>query len=98
MYDTISNLLRGDKMSLSFKDNWAVPEIAYYMITTGESTGEISEMLEKVSEFYKIQETNISNKLKTFIEPLLIVLLAIIIGFILIAVIMPIFQMYNQLI
>ena len=98
MYDTISNLLRRDKMSLSFKDDWAVPEIAYYMITTGESTGEISEMLEKVSEFYKIQETNISNKLKTFIEPLLIVLLAIIIGFILIAVIMPIFQMYNQLI
>ena len=46
MYDTISNLLRGDKMSLSFKDNWAVPEIAYYMITTGESTGQISDMLD----------------------------------------------------
>ncbi len=98
MYDTISNLLRGDKMSLSFKDNWAVPEIAYYMITTGESTGQISEMLDKVSSFYKIQEVNISTKLKTFIEPLLIVLLAILVGFILIAVIIPVFQMYNELI
>ncbi len=97
MYDTISNLLRGDKMSLSFKDNWAVPEIAYYMITTGESTGQISEMLDKVSSFYKIQEVNISTKLKTFIEPLLIVLLAVLVGFILIAVIVPIFQMYNEL-
>lgn len=98
MYDTISNLLRGDKMSLSFKDNWAVPEIAYYMITTGESTGQISEMLDKVSSFYKIQEVNISTKLKTFIEPLLIVLLAILVGFILIAVIIPVFQMSNELI
>ena len=98
MYDTISNLLRGDKMSLSFKDNWAVPEIAYYMITTGESTGQISEMLDKVSDFYKIQEVNISTKLKTFIEPFLIVVLAVVVGFILIAVIVPIFQMYNQLI
>ena len=97
MYDTISNLLRGDKMSLSFKDNWAVPEIAYYMITTGESTGEISEMLDKVSNFYKTQEKNLSDKLKTFIEPILIILLAVMVGFILIAVILPIFQMYNQL-
>ena len=97
MYDTISNLLRGDKMSMSFKDNWAVPEIAYYMITTGESTGQISEMLDKVSDFYKVQEINISNKLKTFIEPFLIVVLAVMVGFILIAVILPIFQMYNQL-
>ena len=97
MYDTISNLLRGDKMSLSFKDNWAVPEIAYYMITTGESTGQISEMLNKVSSFYKVQVDNISTKLKTFLEPFLIVALAVMIGFILIAVIIPIFQMYNQL-
>lgn len=97
MYDTISNLLRGDKMSMSFKDNWAVPEIAYYMITTGESTGQISEMLDKVSDFYKVQEINISDKLKTFIEPLLIVVLAVLVGFILIAVILPIFQMYNEL-
>lgn len=97
MYDTISNLLRGDKMSLSFKDNWAVPEIAYYMITTGESTGQISEMLNKVSSFYKVQVDNISTKLKTFLEPFLIVVLAVMIGFILIAVIIPIFQMYNQL-
>ena len=97
MYDTISNLLRGDKMSMSFKDNWAVPEIAYYMITTGESTGQISEMLDKVSDFYKVQEINISDKLKTFIEPFLIVVLAVMVGVILIAVILPIFQMYNQL-
>lgn len=98
MYDTISNLLRGDKISLSFKDNWAVPEVAYYMITTGESTGQISEMLEKVSEFYHAEEKNISNKLKTFIEPILIMLLAVVVGVILLAVMLPMFQMYTQLI
>lgn len=34
-------------MSESFKDNWAIPDVAYYMILTGESTGELANMLEK---------------------------------------------------
>ena len=73
MYDTISNLLRGDKISLSFKDNWCVPPLAYYMITTGESTGELSSMLERVSEYYQREQRALANTLKTLIEPILMV-------------------------
>lgn len=92
IYDTISNLLRGDKISLSFKDNWCVPPLAYYMISTGESTGELSSMLEKVSSYYQREQRSLSNTLKSLIEPILIVFLAVIVGTIMIAILVP---MYN---
>ncbi len=92
MYDTISNLLRGDKISLSFKDNWAVPPLAYYMISTGESTGELSSMLEKVSSYYQREQRSLANTLKSLLEPVLMVFLAAIVGSIMISILVP---MYN---
>ena len=96
MYDTISNLLRGEKISLSFKNNWAVPTLAYYMITTGESTGELSTMLEKVSEYYQREQRSLANTLKTLIEPILMVFLAVVVGGIMIAVLVPMYDVSNE--
>lgn len=92
MYDTISNLLRGEKISLSFKDNWIVPNLAYYMITTGESTGELSLMLEKVSEYYQREQRSLANTLKSMVEPILMVILAIIVGAIMISILLPMYS------
>ena len=97
MYRTVNNLLKGEKMSESFKDHWAVPEIAYYMILTGESTGELSSMLDKVGDFYQKQQRNSVNMIKTFIEPVLIVFLAVAVGFIVVSVIIPMFGIYNTI-
>ena len=95
MFVTINNLASGEKMSLAFKDNWAVPELAYYMIRTGESTGELANMLEKVSEFYSKELKSSINTLKAFIEPVMIVLLAVIVGGIIVSVIIPMFGLYQ---
>ena len=92
MYDTISNLLRGEKISESFKDNWAIPSLAYYMIATGESTGELGQMLEKVSEYYQREQRALAGTLKTLIEPVLMVVLAVIVGGIMVAILVPMYQ------
>lgn len=92
MYDTISNLLRGEKVSESFKDNWAVPSLAYYMIATGESTGELGQMLEKVSEYYQREQRALAGTLKTLIEPVLMVILAVVVGGIMVAILVPMYQ------
>lgn len=97
MYDTISNLLRGDKISMSFKDNWAVPSLAYYMISTGESTGELSNMLEKVAQYYQREQKSLANSLKALIEPVLIVLLAMIVGGIMISILMPMYSVAGSI-
>lgn len=97
MFDTISNLLRGEKMSESFKNNWAIPDLAYHMIATGESTGELSAMLEKVSDYYQLQQKSLTDQLKTFIEPIMIVFLAIIVGGIVLSIIIPLFEVYKSI-
>ena len=97
LYRTINNIVKGDKISEAFKDHWAVPEVAYFMIVTGESTGELDEMMQKVSEHYQEMHRGMVNSLKAFIEPIMISSLAIIVGFILVAVIIPMFQLYDNL-
>ncbi len=97
LYKTINNIMKGEKISTAFEDHWAVPDVAYHMIVTGESTGQLADIMQKVSEYYQEMHRNIVNTLKSFIEPVMIVFLAIIVGLIIIAVIMPMFQLYNQM-
>lgn len=98
MRETVANLVKGNKISDTFKGNWAIPEVAYYMIVTGERTGELAEMLEKVSKFYQRQQKSMVNSLKSFIEPIMISILAVIVGGIIISVIVPMFGLYSELI
>ena len=97
MTNTINNIVKGNKISDSFKNQWAVPDVAYFMIVTGESTGELAEMMQKVSEYYQEMHRNIVNNLKNFIEPVMISGLAFVVGGVLLAVIVPMFQMYNAI-
>ena len=97
LYRTINNIIKGEKISEAFKDHWAIPDVAYYMIVTGESTGDLANMMQKVSEYYQLLHKNIINNLKAFIEPIMISFLAIIVGIIIVAGIGPMFGMYNQI-
>lgn len=97
MRETIANLVKGNKMSDTFKDNWAIPEVAYYMIQTGEQTGELPNMLEKVAKFYQQQQKGMVKSLQSFIEPFMIAFLAIVVGGIIVAIIVPMFGLYSEL-
>lgn len=94
--DTIANLARGEKISLAFKDHWAFPIPAYEMIVTGEKTGQLAEMMQKVSDYYQEMHKNAVTRIKTFVEPVLIIFLTVIVGTIILAVIIPMFSMYDQ--
>ena len=98
MFKTIDNIVMGEKISDAFKDHWAVPDVAYYMIVTGESTGQLADMMQKVSDYYQVMHKNTVNALKSLIEPIMIVFLAVMVGGILLAVIVPMFNAYNQMI
>ena len=97
MYNTIDNIVKGEKISVAFKDHWAVPDVAYYMIVTGESTGKLAEMMAKVSTYYQEMHRNLVGSLKSFIEPIMISSLAIVVGAIILAVIVPMFNLMNTI-
>lgn len=93
--DTITNLAKGEKISEAFKDQWAFPLPAYEMIVTGERTGQLAEMMAKVSSYYQDLHANAVTRIKAFLEPALIVSLTVVVGFIVLAVVIPMFSMYD---
>ena len=97
MYETIGNIAVGEKISASFKDRWCIPDVAYFMIQTGESTGDLANMMQKVSDYYGGLHKSMIGQMKAFIEPVMIILIAVIVGGILIAVILPMFDLYDKI-
>ena len=95
--DALSNLASGKNMSLAFKGHWAFPSTAYEMLVTGERTGRMGEMMEKVSAFYQEEQKTLVTQLKSLIEPIMIVFLALIVGVIVLSIVIPMFDMYTQI-
>ena len=94
--DTITNLAKGERISLAFKDHWAFPIPAYEMITTGERTGQLAEMMSKVSSYYQELHRNAVTRIKTFIEPALILFLTFTVGGIVLSIVIPMFSVYGK--
>lgn len=93
--DTITNLAKGDKISEAFKDNWAFPIPAYEMLVTGEKTGELPEMMSKVSDYYQQLHAESVTRIKTFVEPAITIFLTVIVGTLILSIIVPMFSMYS---
>lgn len=93
----LENLGKGDSVSSAFKGEWAIPVVAYEMIVTGESTGQLGNMMEKVAGHFQMLHKNVIDQMKSLVEPLLICFLAVVVGIILIAIIQPMFGLYSQL-
>lgn len=94
---TIINLNKGANISESFKGSWAFPVAAYEMIVTGESTGQLGLMMEKVANYYQTLHKNLVKQLQSLLEPMMIGLLALIVGVILLSVVMPMFDIYGKI-
>lgn len=93
---SIENLKKGEKISAAFRDQWAFPIPAYEMIVAGERTGKLADMMEQVGAYYRgLHKTSIL-RLKSLIEPIVIVVLAILVGAIILAVVVPMFSMYES--
>ena len=93
--NTMNTLSKGGKISESFRGHWAFPVVAYEMLVTGESTGQLGSMMEKVSEHFNNLHKNAVNQIKSLIEPMTIILLAVAVGFILLSIFIPMFSLYN---
>lgn len=94
---TLITLSKGGKISDSFKGEWAFPVVAYEMLVTGESTGQLALMMEKVAQHYQNLHTNTVTTMKSLIEPIIICFLAVAVGFIIMSIILPMFDLYGQL-
>lgn len=94
---TLENLSKGEPVSSAFRGEWAIPVVAYEMIVTGENTGQLGLMMEKVSNHFQAMHKTIIDQMKSLMEPLMIVFLAVIVGVILLSIVTPMFSIYSQI-
>jgi len=66
------------------------------MIAVGEETGKLDEILSKIAEYFEKESEYAVKNLTTAIEPLIMIVLGIGVGFIVIAIIMPIYSLTSQ--
>ncbi|MGK4151853.1 type II secretion system F family protein [Kurthia gibsonii] len=91
------SLESGSSLAEPLEKSWVFPPLVTQMILIGEKTGSLDYMLEKVAEFYEDDVDRTVDALKSLIEPLMIVLLAGIVGFIVAAIMMPMLSLYEQI-
>ncbi|WP_059171290.1 type II secretion system F family protein [Bacillus sp. FJAT-27445] len=90
------SLEKGQSMTIPMEHHWAFPPLVTQMVSIGEQTGSLDAMLTKVAEFYEKEVDIGTDKLKSLIEPLMIVVLAALVGTIVTSIMVPMFEMFNQ--
>lgn len=93
----ISSIREGESIAEPLKRSGQFPPMVTHMITVGEKTGQLEQMLENVSKAYEADvETKVAT-LTSLLEPLVIVVMGGMVGFIAMAILMPLVQM-NQMV
>ena len=88
---------RGDLLSTELAKHRVFPRMLVYMLSAGEKTGKMDDMLQRVADFYEDEVETSLNGLTATIEPLLMVFLGVVVGGIVLGMFMPIFRMTDIL-
>jgi type IV pilus assembly protein PilC len=87
----------GMQMSGPLRRNPLFPAMVVQMLEVGEETGQITEMLDKVADFYDHEVETATDALASSMEPLLVVLMGVVIGTMVICLYMPMFTIYQHI-
>jgi type IV pilus assembly protein PilC len=93
---TRASVREGNKLSVPLAESGFFPTMVTHMIDVGEESGRLSDMLVKVGDFYDAEVEATVKGLTSMIEPLLIIFLGVVVGFIAISVMTPIFSIVNS--
>jgi type II secretory pathway component PulF len=96
-YTVHKSVKQGKKIAQSFGPKPLLPSSAIQMIRSGEESGNLGQVLEDVSEFYSRQLKNTIKLVTSMIEPIMIVIMGAIVGFIAMAIVLPIFKMSTMM-
>ena len=88
---------RGLPLSLLLQKQGIFPPMVYYMIKVGEDSGSIEEVLDKTADFYDEEIETAIQRLTTMMEPVMIIVMAVVIGFIVISMVLPMFEMVKNI-
>ena len=94
--DCREEVMQGIPMSEPLEASGVFPPMLTHMLRIGEETGTTEQMLDKVAEYYEEEVTEATRNLTTAMEPMIIIVLAVLVGGILGAVMMPMLSIYEN--
>jgi type IV pilus assembly protein PilC len=93
--DVQESVRQGESLARPLLDHPVFPPMVVQMMSVGEDTGALDEMLRKISEFYDQEVEATTDALTSLIEPLMIAVMGVVIGGMIIALYMPIFKVFD---
>jgi len=97
MADVIDSVKNGGTIAEPLKAASVFPGMVSHMVGVGEETGALDTMLSKIADFYEDQVESAVKALTSILEPIMIVFVGGIVGFIVIAMYLPLFKVYDQI-
>ena len=97
MADVIDSVKRGGTIADPLKHASVFPSMVTHMVGVGEETGALDQMLTKIADFYEDQVNAAVKSLTSILEPVMLVVVGGIVGFIVISMYMPLFKVYDSI-
>ena len=97
MDDVIASVKSGGSISAPLREAPIFPGMVVQMLAVGEETGNLDTMLTKVADFYEDEVAAAVKAMTSILEPIMIVLVGGIVGFIVVAMYMPMFKVYDAI-
>lgn len=92
IYKITADVVSGQQLNIAMGNTKLFPNMVIQMIAVGETSGTLSEMMNKIADYYEDEVSQLVDNLSNLLEPLIMVLLGIIIGGFVIAMYLPIFK------
>jgi type II secretory pathway component PulF len=87
-----SRVVEGTDIATPLKGSGAFPAVVGYMVAVGEQTGELEQMLDRIAIAYDEEIDAATERLTTILEPIMILCLAVVVGFIVYSIVLPILK------
>jgi type IV pilus assembly protein PilC len=97
MDGVIASVKRGGTIAAPLAQAPVFPSMVTHMVGVGEETGALDEMLDRIAEFYEEQVEAAVKSLMSILEPILIIVIGAMVGFIVISMYLPLFEVYNRI-
>ena len=95
--DSASMVEKGKSLAEAFKKHAEFPPLLSEMLAVGEQTGKVDDVLNKISQYFEQQASRKTENLASALEPIVMVILGVMVGFLVISLILPIYSLTSQI-
>jgi type IV pilus assembly protein PilC len=97
MDDVYASVRQGGTIATPIERHPIFPAMVSHMVAVGEETGQLEQMLTKIADFYEAEVDAKVKALTSLIEPIMILFVGGVVGFIVISMYLPIFELYDKI-